>query len=92
MANLVVTSNTNNIDVVFNDLAAGVGIKKGNWNKLRITFQLMPSDAFVKVLVLNEPTWAVSFDGSTGTLQIDSVAGVAPTSNSDLYDKLIALL
>ena len=92
MANLVVTSNTNNIDVVFNDLAAGVGIKKGNWNKLRITFQLMQSDAFVKVLVLNEPTWAVSFDGSTGTLQIDSINGVAPTSNSDLYDKLIALI
>jgi hypothetical protein len=90
--NLTETANTNNIDVVFNDLAAGVGIKKGNWNKLRITFQLMQSDAFVKVLVLNEPTWAVSFDGSTGTLQIDSINGVAPTSNSDLYDKLIALI
>ena len=92
MANIVVTSNTNNIDVVFNDLAAATGIKKGNWNKLRITFQLMPSDAFVKVFILNEPAWAVSFNGAADTLQIDSVAGVAPTSNSDLYDKLIALL
>jgi len=92
MANLVITANTNDIAVSFNDLAAAVGIKKGNWHKARITFQLMPSDAFVKVLVLNEPTWAVSFNGAADTLQIDSVASVAPTSNSDLYDKLIALL
>lgn len=92
MANLVVTSTTNTVQVTFNDLAASYGIKKGAWHKERITFQLLPSDTYVKVLVLNEPNWAVSFDGSTGTAQIDTVAGVSPTSNSDLYDKLIALL
>jgi hypothetical protein len=36
--------------------------------------------------------FTISFDGSTGTMQVDSVDGVAPTSNSDLYDKLIALI
>ena len=92
MANIVITSSTNNIAVVFNDMETLVGIKKGNWHKEKITFQLMPSDAFVKVLVLNEPTWAVSFDGSSGTMQIDSINASAPTSNSDLYDKLIAIL
>ena len=35
--------------------------------------------------------WSVTFDG-VGGLQIDSINGVAPTSNSDLYDKLIALI
>lgn len=92
MANLVVTSTTDTIKVVFNDLATAYGIKKATWHKARITFQLLPSDSYVKVLVLNEPNWAVSFDGSTGTAQIDSVNGVAPTSNSDLYDKLSTLL
>jgi hypothetical protein len=57
-----------------------------------ITEQLMPSDSFVKTLVLNESTWAVTFDGSNDTLRIDSINGIAPTNNSDLYDKLDALL
>ena len=92
MANLVVTSTTNTIDVAFNDLATTAGMESGTWHKQRITFQLMVSDSFVRVLVIGEPSWAVSFDGSSGTLTIDTVAGVAPTSNSDLYDKLIALI
>jgi hypothetical protein len=92
MANLVITSTTNKINVVFNDLATTAGIKKGTWHKERITFRLMNSDSFVNVLVINEPAWSVSFNGSTGTLQIDSIDGVAPTSNSDLYDKLTALI
>mgnify|MGYP006323221309 CR=1 FL=1 len=89
MANLVVTSTTNTIDVAFNDLATTAGMESGTWHKQRITFQLMVSDSFVRVLVIGEPSWAVSFDGSSGTLTIDTVA---PTSNSDLYDKLIALI
>jgi len=92
MANIVVTSTTNTIKVEFNAYASTIGTSKGTWNKTRITFELKYSDTFVKVLVIGEPNWAVSFDGSTGTLQIDSVNGVAPTSNSDLYDKLITLL
>lgn len=35
--------------------------------------------------------FAFTFDGATRT-QVDSVNGVAPTSNSDLFDKLIATL
>jgi hypothetical protein len=92
MANLVITSTTNTINVSFNDLSVPVGIKKGCWNKTRITFNLAPSDLIVKVLVIGESSWAISFDGSSGTLPVDSVNGVAPTSNSDLYDKLVALI
>lgn len=92
MANLVITSTTNTVSVEFNDYTTSSGIKKGIWHKERIIFQLMPSDAFVKVLVLNEASWSVSFNGSTGTLQIDTVDTVAPVSNSDLYIKLVALL
>ena len=92
MANLVVTSTANTILVDFGALASTAGMKKGAWNKSRIKFQLMLSDSYVKVMVIGEPTWAVSFDGSTGTLQIDSVAAAAPASNDDLYTKLVALL
>ena len=92
MANLVVTSTTNTVQVTFNDLASAYAIKKAAWHKQRLTFQLLPSDEYVRLLVLNEPKWAVSWNGSTGTAQIDSVNGVAPTSNSDLYDKLVVLI
>lgn len=87
-----VTSTTNTIQVAFNDLSGIYNLKKSTWNKSKIDFQLLNSDLYVKVLVLNEPSWNVSFDGALDTAQIDSVNGVAPTSNSDLYDKLIALL
>jgi hypothetical protein len=92
MANLVVTSTANTISVVFNAMASAAKMEKGTWLKSRITFRLMVSNAYVDVLVAGEVDWAVSFDGSSNTMQIDSVNGVAPTSNSDLYDKLIALI
>lgn len=92
MANIVVTSSANNFIVEFNDYASFTGIKKAVWEKLDISFQLTHNDEFVRVCVKNEPSWAVTFDGNGNTLQIDMVVGVAPTSNSDLYDKLIALI
>ena len=52
----------------------------------------MDGDTFINVHVVNSPNFPVSFDGSTGTLQIDTVSGVAPSSNEDLYNKLVALL
>jgi hypothetical protein len=92
MANLVVTSTTNSISVDFGVLETAANMKKGVWNKSRITFQLALSDTHVNVLVIGESSWGVSWDGSSSTLQIDSVNSVAPTSNSDLYDKLTALI
>ncbi len=92
MANIVITSTTNSIKVDFNDLANAAGVKKGVWNKGRITFELDLLDSKVRVLVVGEAVWLVSFDGSSSTLQIDTINSVAPTSNSDLYDKLIALI
>ena len=92
MANIAVTSSTSNFIIDFGDYVSVTGIKKATWQKQRISFRLMASDSFVQVLVVGEPNWAVSFNGSANTLQIDSVNSVAPTSNSDLYDKLIALI
>ena len=92
MANLVVTSTTNSISVDFGVLATAANMKKGVWNKSRITFQLALADAHVNVLVIGEPSWGVSWDGSVNTFQIDTINSVAPTSNSDLYDKLTALI
>ena len=92
MANIVVTSTTNSIKTDFGVLESATGISKGVWRKEEVSFFLKPSNAFVLVKVHNDLPFAISFDGSSGTLQIDSVDGNTPTSNSDLYDKLIALV
>jgi hypothetical protein len=92
MANIVITSTTNSIKVEFNDLATAVGVKKGVWNKNSITVQLALSDERVRVLLIGEAAWPISFDGSPETYQIDSVDGNSIKSNSDLYDKLAALI
>jgi len=90
MANIVVTSTTNSIKVDFGVL--NTFADKGVWRKEEVSFYLKTGASFIIVKVHNDTPFAVSWDGSTGTLQIDSVGGVAPTSNSDLYDKLIALI
>lgn len=92
MANIIVTSTTNTIQVTFGVYESSVIPKKGTWHKEYIqSFSLMPSDSFVKGRTVGEPEWQLSFNG-TNSMQVDSVNGVAPTSNSDLYDKLVALL
>lgn len=92
MANLVITSSTNTIKVDFGVLGVSPLPKKGTWNKNHVVdFALQPSDAFVKATTIGENEWQVSYNGVNG-LQVDSVNGVAPTSNSDLYDKLSVLI
>ncbi len=90
MANLVVTSTTNSIKVDFGALNSFAD--KGVWRKEEVSFYLKTSAAFIIVKVHNDVPFAISWDGGSGTLQIDSVDGVAPTSNSDLYDKLATLI
>jgi hypothetical protein len=92
MANIVITSTTNSINVDFGVLDSVVGMSKGTWRKEDVSFFLKYNNEFIMVKVHNDTPFAISWNGSTGTLQIDSVTGVAPTSNSDLYAKLIALL
>ena len=90
MANLVITSTTNSVKVDFGVL--GIKHTKGVWRKEQLSFFLQPSNAFVIAKILNEVPFAVSWNGSVNTLQIDSVDGVAPTSNSDLFDKLSTII
>lgn len=90
MANIVITSTTTVLSIVFNDLSTQVDIVKGTWFKT----QLISIELHIGYVYIDRKrgqAWNVTFDG-VGGLQIDSINGVAPTSNSDLYDKLIALI
>jgi hypothetical protein len=94
MANVVVTSTGNSIKVDFGVYVGGDVPKKRTYNKGKSIFymSLEASDAMVTVISEGSPQWNLAYTATTACFVVDSVNGVAPTSNSDLYDKLIALI
>jgi hypothetical protein len=90
MANISVVSTTNSIKVDFGDYASSVGVTKGIWRKDKVRFNLR-SD-FIEVIAQNENGFGVVYTTSGNYLIIDTIDGVSPTSNSDLYDKLCTLI
>lgn len=48
-------------------------------------------DGHVAVTMKNGDVWQLSFDGSDGTFQVDSVIGAIPSDNDDLADSLANL-
>lgn len=91
MANITIVSTTNSLKVEFNTYSTVLNIIKGTWSKEHILSVLLRADG-VLISILDEHDWLVSYNGSIGTFQIDLIDGIAPISNSDLYDKLIALI
>jgi hypothetical protein len=81
------------VKVVFKDDSSKTGgATKGTFNKVNIEYIYLHSD-HVEVVAGNASRWIVTDDtNSLGALIIDTVNAVAPTSISDLYDKLVALI
>lgn len=93
MANITVTSTTNSIIVDFGVHAENAEAKIQGWPKMQIqTFRLKDDESHICACMLHEKDWHVSHDGRIGTLQIDSVNGITPTSMVDLCMKLLALI
>jgi len=91
MSKITIESTDNSIKVDFGDYAPLLERSKGVWTKGNITsFKLSPM--CVEASILSEKLWCVSFDGSNETLKIDTVDGLTPTSNEDLYNKLAELI
>lgn len=93
MANIVITSTTNTLKIVFNTLASSAGLEKGTWRKDKIiNFTLAKSDEYVQADIVEGESWNMAYSASGGNMVVDSIDAVSPSSNSDLYDKLIALV
>ncbi len=91
MANITVITSGNIFNVDFGDLP--MPSKKRTFQKSTVSLELM--EDFIRVQVLGTVDFAITYlyDSDTPTVfQIDSVNGVAPTSNLDLYNKLADLL
>ena len=88
MANLTITSTTNSILVDFGDMPSEM--RKGAWMKSSIISMRLYSDV-VSVSTI-EDAFEVCHTATAGAMVIDTVNGAAPSSLSDLYTKLIALV
>ena len=84
MANIVITTNTNRMLVAFNDLTATAGMVSGDWQKANISASLNIGNTDVFFTILNEQQFRFSYNGSAGSMQVDSINGVAPTDNVNL--------
>ncbi len=93
MANVVVTSDSTSILVEFNDASSVLAMKRGAWRRADIVnINLRSDESIIEVITSIGQTWLVSYNSVVGALIIDSVNGVAPTSNADLFTKLRALM
>lgn len=96
MANLVITKSGNSIIVAFNDYSSTVGATKRSYDIRDIVEVELGSD-YVQVLMRDAHgvnTWMLTYDNTYAGSErfiVDSVATVAPTSESDLFDKITAL-
>ena len=98
MANVVITSKTNVINVDFGDIQFldkrdNIYVKKGTWAKSDIaTVHLEANEDMVTVIERDDFSWKLSYDGFEGTFQVDSVDGTTVTSNSQLYTLISGLI
>ena len=93
MANIVITTTADQIEIVSNDLAIPSGSSKAVHRRENLeSISMSPDESAVYVRLRSFGEAPVSHDGSNGTLQIDTIDGAAPTSMNDLYDKLKALI
>lgn len=93
MANIVIVSTTNSIQVDFGVYSTTLEHSKGVWRKENISFQLATN--YIEATIVGEKIWYVSDDGnsiSRPTFQIDTVDASAPISLLDLFNKLQTLL
>ena len=93
MANLVVTSTANYIKVDFGVYyPTYYPVSKAYYNANDIEkVELFANMVMVHLIADQNGDWELTYDGSAG-FQVDTVDGVAPTSNSDLCDKIGVLI
>jgi hypothetical protein len=97
MANITIVKSGNSIIVDFGDYALlnNVDGRKASYKVEDISvIWIEKDDSFVTVKMKDAVTnnnWKLSFDSTPNSFIVDSIDAIAPTDNSDLFDKLTAL-
>ena len=97
MANIVITKSGNSIIVDFGVYSTAIGGATKRSYDIRDVVEVELGSDYVQVLMRDAHsvnTWMLTYDsGYSGSERfiVDTVATVAPTSESDLFDKITAL-
>lgn len=92
MAKIVITSTPKTVKVAFNDYSEKVGLKCGSYLRNEISEVNEHHNAdHLTVVMLDGSDFDLSFDSHSYALKVDSIDGVTPADNDDLFTKLVAL-
>ena len=92
MANIVITSTSYTVKVQFNDYSSRTKIKVASFRRNEISEVVEKDDEdLVTVMMLDDNSFDLSFNGSQYAMTVATVDGVAPTDNDHLFDLLEAL-
>lgn len=89
MANIVVSTSGNSIIADFGDYAPITGSVKSSYDRAEL-FEIALNADYVMVYMNGQKEWKLSVSDPNYFI-VDSVNGIAPSSLSDLFDKLSAL-
>ena len=96
MANIVVVKSGNSLIVTFNDYSGDVNADKRSYTIADMVEIELGSD-YVAVMMRDAHganIWALTYDSAYSGSErfiVDTVDGVSPSSESDLFDKITAL-
>jgi len=93
MITITSTATTVTVDMGVYYTNKAVPFKRGFWRKDQIHYIFENTD-HVEIDASDKNDWILAFDsGGVGQrYQVATIDGAAPTSNSDLFDKLTALI
>ena len=92
MANLVVTSTATKIKVDFGAYSTTVGYNYAYFSRNSLSAVKSDTASSAVLVECNNEKFMCAYATSGNALIVDSVDGVAPTSNVDLCDKIAALM
>lgn len=90
MANIVITTTTNSIIFDFGVLYTRVGYRKACFRKESVwSIELDGDNNYVRFALKSGEIWNLTYGSG---MQVDTISASAPSSTSDLADKLMALI
>ena len=90
MSNVVITSGIDSVTLTMNNIAVVAGFTRSKWRKdaLVSTFQLPNGAVVIRTVYKQDFAFSSTSAPVAGTMLVDSVEGVAPATNDELFHLL----
>jgi hypothetical protein len=92
MANLIITKTTFTVKIEFGIYSEDTNIKSESFRRNQISeVKERFGGTHITVVILDGEDFDISYNTYKHAMVVDLIDGVAPTSNEDLFNKLVAL-